>query len=389
MIDTSNLLTSLPGPPLYEYDWRALTALPGIGDWLWRMDGVAQSPTWHGEGNVAAHTRRVCEALCRLADFQALPDDHRNALALAALLHDVGKLKCSRQEGGDWVAPHHGPVGARMVRMLLWTEYGLCGEPSALRFREAVCQLIRYHGAPLHLMDEPSPERWVLRLAANGELAPAFTLRSLCLLAQADVEGRVAPDRREQLEAVALARMQAGESGCLDGPWPFPGPRTRRALLSGGSVWKEQALYDPSWGEVVLMCGLPGVGKDAWLRQNLPGLPTVSLDDLRRTMGVGPEDNQGRVIQAARERAREFLRAKQPFAWNATNLTAQRGALIELFEAYGARVRVVYLETPWEENLRRNADRPDAVPEHRIGEMLARLEPPEVWEADRVAYVCV
>ena len=154
-------------------------------------------------------------------------------------------------------------------------------------------------------------------------------------------------------------------------------------------MWKDEDLYDDTWGEVILMCGLPGTGKDTWIRENHPGLPTVSLDDLRRESGVKPGDNQGRVVQAAKERAKAYLRAKQPFVWNATCLTPLRAQQIELFERYGARVRIVYLETNWAKNLRRNAGRTDAVPEDIIDRMLEKLEPPGQAEAQAVEWICL
>ncbi|MBR3278244.1 MAG: AAA family ATPase [Lachnospiraceae bacterium] len=66
-----------------------------------------------------------------------------------------------------------------------------------------------------------------------------------------------------------------------------------------------------------------------------------------------------------------------------------RAQQIELFERYHARVRLVYLEITWDENLRRNASRPDAVPEDVIDRMLARLEPPERFEAQAVKWISV
>ena len=137
------------------------------------------------------------------------------------------------------------------------------------------------------------------------------------------------------------------------------------------------------------MCGLPGTGKDTWIQAHCPGFPVVSLDGLRLEMEVEPTENQGRVVQAARERAKALLRERRPFIWNATSLTGLRAQQIGLFEDYHARVRVVYLETEWAENLRRNANRPDAVPEDVIDRMLARLEPPERFEAQAVEWVCV
>ena len=249
---------------------------------------------------------------------------------------------------------------------------------------------MRYHARPLHLLDADDPETTALRLASNGALAPGFTWESLCLLAEADALGRVAPDTRALVEAVALARAQAEEAGCLAGPYPFRAAAGRRALFTGGRVWKDQEIYDSTWGEVILMSGLPGTGKDTWLAEYCPDLPVVSLDAVRRRMGALPTGDQGPVAQAARELAREHLRARRPFAWNATGLSArQRGQQVELFEQYGAAVRIVYLETAWDENLRRNARRPDAVPEDVIDEMLGVLSPPEVFEARHVEWICV
>ena len=114
----------------------------------------------------------------------------------------------------------------------------------------------------------------------------------------------------------------------------------------------------------------------------------VSLDEWRIKLNVKPDGDQGRVTQAAREQAREYLRAKRPFIWNATSLTSLRAQQVSLFENYGARVRMVCLETEWRENLRRNAERSARVPEHVIGEMLGRLEIPQRFEAQTVEWLC-
>lgn len=318
------LLDGLPHPPKFEYDWKTLGEHPELACWFRDMAATPQDPRWHGEGDVWTHTRRVCEALAGMADFRAMPPQRRDALALAALLHDIGKVPATRLEDGAWVSPRHGPIGAKLVRKRLWQDFGLCGEAEAQRFREAVCLMIRYHTQPPHLLERDDASRRVLKLAANGELAPAFTLRALCLLSEADVLGRMSSDGPEYLERIELAWELAREEECLDGPYPFRSQRTRRAFLGGTSVWKAQELYDDTWGEIILMYGLPGTGKDTWISAHCPGLPVVSLDGLRLRLGVGPTENQGRVIQAARETTKEYLRRKQPFVWNATSLTSLR-----------------------------------------------------------------
>ena len=115
----------------------------------------------------------------------------------------------------------------------------------------------------------------------------------------------------------------------------------------------------------------------------------ISLDQIRRELGIKPTDNQGLVIQTAKERARSLLRRKQPFVWNATDTTREtREKLIRLFENYGARVRLVYLETDVQTRLARNAGRPEAVPECAVSSMLARTIPPMPEEAQTVEWIC-
>jgi len=139
-----------------------------------------------------------------------------------------------------------------------------------------------------------------------------------------------------------------------------------------------------------MLSGLPGVGKDTYLHQNLTGLPAISLDDIREELGVSPEKSQAQVIAVAKQRAIELLRKQQPFVWNATNLTTMiRKKQVSLFSAYGATTRVIYLETDWEEQLRRNAERTRAVPQAVIRHMLDRLVPPLPSEAQDIEWHCV
>ena len=387
--ELERLLRCLPQPPAFAYDWSGLARTP-LGPLIEAMAATPQNPAWHGEGDVWTHTRLVCESLAAMPAFRALDERQRRALSLAALLHDAGKPRRTRLEDGVPVSPGHGAVGERLVRRMLWQDFGLCGEPAARRLRETVCLLIRSHGLPLHMLDRDDPLLCARRIAADGALAPDFTLRMLCMLAEADVLGRVADDRDELLEAVRMCAELAEEAGCLDGSYRFPSAHTARAYLSGRKVWAEQELYDDSWGEVILLCGLPGTGKDTWLQNAHPGLPVISLDAIRAELGARATGDQGRVVQLARERAREHLRRHEPFVWNATSLTADlRKRQIDLFEQYHAAVRIVFLETEWDENLRRNAARSDAVPEHVINDMLGKLAPPGRAEARFVDWICV
>lgn len=355
-----------------------------------KLRQTPQSPVYHAEGDVLVHTLMVCDALKGLPEYKELNPLHQHIVYVAALLHDIGKIHTTRFVDGDWHTPHHAPTGSNMVRELLWREYGLCGNKELIEIREAICLLIRYHSYPPVAIERENPQLRLHRMAANGLLAPDFSIRLLCLLCKADMLGRKCDDQQEVLDKIVLCEELAKEEGCYEGCYPFPSTQIQRAFLSGRDVWKNQELYDDCWGEVVLLSGLPGTGKDTWIKQNVSDLPMISLDDIRRSNKIPPTAAQGKVANIAREQAKEYLRRHQSFIWNATNITAQmRESLISLFETYHARVRIVYLETDWQTLLERNRSREDAVSQSVIEKMLGKMTLPEVCEARKVEWVVV
>jgi hypothetical protein len=104
------------------------------------------------------------------------------------------------------------------------------------------------------------------------------------------------------------------------------------------------------------MCKRPVL--EAMLEDRL--LPVVSLDDLRAQLEVDAADNQGAVIQAAREACREHLRSGRDFAFNGTNTVRHtHKRWIDLFADYGARVEMVYVEPPLSVIFHQNQRRPN------------------------------
>ena len=367
-------------------DWSALekTALSPV---FAKMRLTEQNPAHHGEGNVYLHTQAVCESLASLAEYSDLTENEQNILFIAALLHDIGKTVCTRIEDGAIVSPHHCSVGAEMARDFMWRTLGACGEEPLRDLRESVCAIIRYHSFPPHAAERNDAERYFHRIACLGELAKGFSVRMLCLLEKADILGRISKDNGEWLERVEYCLMMAEDYECADAPFAFSSDAAKRAYFKKKINWKQDTVYDTAWGEVILMAGLPGTGKDTWIRENIPDIPMISLDIWREKLGIAPGGNQSAVVTAARDEAREYLRKKQPFVWNATSLLEMhRSAQISLFEDYGASVRTVFLETEWNEGLRRNNERRARVPEAVIENMLAKMTLPERHESRTVEW---
>ncbi len=137
-----------------------------------------------------------------------------------------------------------------------------------------------------------------------------------------------------------------------------------------------------------MLSGLPGAGKDRWIGTSKSAAPVISLDALREQLGVDPSEPQGQVVAAARQRARTLLRAGEDFVWNATNLSRlQRRPLLDLVDAYGARARIVYLETDADEWERRNRCRRDPVPTRVLEHLLFRWQVPDLTEVARLEYL--
>lgn len=313
----------------------------------------------------------VCEALAALPAWRALNPRDREVVWAAALLHDVAKPECTRLEEGRWVSPGHARKGAVRAREILWMQ---AVAPAA---REDVCALVKHHMVPGWLLERDDP----LRLLA--ELSQTARCDWLALLAEADMRGRVCADQQALLDRVALFSEYAREQGSWGKPFEFPSPAARFEYFRKPGRDPHYLPHEDYRCHVTVLSGLPGAGKDTWIRLHAFDLPCISLDALREELGVSPLGSQARVVEAARERARELLRARRDFVWNATNLSYDlRSRCLDLFASYAAHIRLVYCEAPCALLEERNGARD--FPWGAVEDLLRRWEVPEPWEAHRV-----
>lgn len=351
-------------------NWSALEA---DFDWLRHLADCPQNPLYHAEGDVLVHTKLVCEALVNLPQWQALPDTERSILFATALLHDIAKPVSTRIEADGTISSKgHVLQGVKMTQEILWD----LGAP--LPIRETIVALVKYGSLPLWFWDKPNPERSVIKASQ------VVRCDLLALFAQADVLGRICSDSQDLLARIDFFREFCQENQCFERSRSFPSAHSRFVYFQKENGNPDYLAYDDTRLEVVLMSGLPGSGKDTWIAKNLPDWQVISLDKLRQEMGL-PPDEYSIVIDRARALAKDYLRKGVSFVWNATNLSRQlRGGLISLFWGYQARVRIVYLETDWEELLQRNKTRTAKVPEKVLYKMRKRLEVPDITEAHQV-----
>jgi len=368
-------------------DLTALVPSDGRVDWgaiwpLWpelaRLDTCPQSPVHHAEGDAGTHTRMVVEALVADPAWQALGPKDRGLLFWAAVLHDVGKPATTKhEEDGTITSRGHSRVGASIARYLLWH----AGAPFA--WREELCEIIVSHQLPFWLIERPDPARMAIDTSwrCRADL--------LCTHAVADARGRICEDQQDLLDNIELAKATFVEAACLDTRFPFANDESRVAYFERDDRDPHYAAHEDFRCTVTLMSGLPGAGKDTWIARNRPDQPVVSLDAIRAELKEPATGNQGRVIQAAQERAREHLRAGQDFVWNGTNVTRQtRGRVLRLLRDYGARIEAVYLEPAPDVLAQQNRARDAVVPDGVIDALARKMEPPAHGEVHKVHYVC-
>lgn len=367
-----------PKAPDFIIDWDEIF---GSFEWVRAMEGVSQNPIHHGEGDVLTHTRLVCEALVALKEWRELGETQRSIVFAAALLHDVAKPYCTREDDGVIISPGHAVKGELFARRIIYKDIGLSA-PVPFSIRETIVKIVRFHGLPLFFIEKPNPAKAVIGASQTTKMD------WLAMLSKADVLGRECRDSRELLDRVSLFSEFCKEQGCLEGPKTFPSSMSRFVYFKKENGYADFEAYDDTKSEVIIMSGLPAAGKDTWIQKNYAHYPVISLDGIREDLDISPRDEQGEVVFKAREAARGYLRKNHSFVWNATNLTSSlRRQLIDLFHSYGAKVRIIYLEVPFYEIIKRNSERSRSVPENVIKRMIAKLEVPDVTEAHEVQWI--
>ncbi len=363
---------------LSEADIEIVLAWASNEPWCRAMAECQQDAQWHSEGDVWTHTKMVCRQLPLLESWPALSHREQMLLLFTALFHDSGKPQTSRTDPdtGRIQSPKHALKGEHLVRQVLRDL------SCDLATREEIARLVRFHGRPAFLLEKLSASHEVVSLSwlVNNRL--------LYLFALADTRGRTTDEMGRPEENLHYWKLVAEENGCFEKPYPFPNDQARFLFYRQPNTDLHYIPHKDYRCTVTMMSGLPGSGKDTWLARNRGDLPVVSLDDIRTELDVEATDNQGMVIQHAKERCRTFLRSGTSFAFSATNLLRQtRQRWIDLFAEYGARVEIVYVEPQFSRIVSQNKRRERPVPENVIRDLAEKCEPPTITEAHAVIAV--
>jgi len=201
--------------------------------------------------------------------------------------------------------------------------------------------------------------------------------------------GRNFIDKQSSLDDIELFKEVALEQNCYYQPKSFPDVNTQLEYFrSNGAISSDYPFFKEKGSEVFVLSGLPAVGKNTWVTNNYPNLPVLSFDDAKEILGLSQGDNVGRAVHMVIDNAKELLRKKESFIWNATHLSSQmRNKTLDLLFNYNAQVTIVYLEAPEIEIKKRNSLRDTTLPNSKIDEMLFKWEVPTKIEAHHVQYI--
>ena len=339
--------------------------LPGLDEHLQKMMVTEQDPSWHGEVDVYTHTVMVLDEVNKLE----LPEEDMELLRMIAVLHDIGKPYCTTLEDGHIRSNGHSKRGYH-ISMKLLDKSNLSKSDI-----EQIINIIRVHGEPNWILEKKDPEREVINISMMCRIDLLYHF------VKCDILGRICDDKETFLINLEYFKEIAIRLNCFDKPYNFYSNISKFNYLIKKTHYHTDQPYNDTKSKVYIVCGLPGSGKDYYIKKNMK-LPVISLDEIRKELKIKPTEKQGKVIQTAKERAREYMRKSDDFIWNATNTTKRlRTELISFFTEYNSYINIIYIDKSLKTILEQNKKRNSAVPERVIIRLYDKLEIPTNSEA--------
>ena len=368
----------------FKINWDYINLFPEFNV----LNSTEQNPYWHSEGNVMNHTKLVCDEMIKyINSFKQFELETHKAIILltAALFHDIGKGSTTKiGSDGNWTSPNHAIVGEKITRKILWNiEFNM---------RESICNLVRYHMTPLYLnfdnINDDSNYRKIITLSENKYIS----IHDLYVLKMCDCTGSRPQHPDNYLDKLNIFIELAKQLNCLFNEYNFIGCFEKFNFNISNDPYPSYHNYDDTKFKVIMMCGLPGAGKDYYIKEFYPDYEIICRDDIRKEIGLKGEKPQGnkkeeeKVTRIVNDRIKECCRNNKNFVINATNLKKfYRDKLINTILPYKPFIEIVYVEAPTiTDNLNRRSGQ---IPNNIIINMMENFDFPKETECHKLTIV--
>ena len=334
-----------------------------------------QSEKWHKEGNVFEHTKLVTNTMIKeltLNDVEKTSKYYMLMVA-AALCHDLGKATTTKwsTEKNDYTCKYHSVEGARITRKLFFDEN--------VDFREKLCSMVRWHMNLHHIFDDKD---LVLTKLIDLSCWCRMPLCDMCLLNYCDSKGSINDIETEEMLNNKFNELEkiCIENDIYHKPYTFINEQHRIIFYSTHDIEKRRQQLGTIEKTkhpftIFMMIGLPGSGKDTYIKKHLSHLPTVCRDDIRIEMGMqgekptGTKSEEDQVTQIFNKKMLELCEQNQSFVINNTNLKKQyRDDYKKIVMKYNPYIIYIYVEAPTinDNKSRRNGQMPLSVIDRMI-----------------------
>jgi len=343
--------------------------------WTEDMKNTPQDKKHHAEGNAWIHTKMTCEELIKLDEWKNASEYERNLLFAAMLFHDVGKPETTKIEGDKITSFKHPIIGAKKIRQFLMEQN------TPFYTRELIFNFVYLHMLPITFILRDYPMFSVIK---SSMVLPN---NLLALIAEADIRGRICENLSESKEIIEYFQIYCNENDCWDSPKKFISDNQRFRYFAERDDCLTYDRPEKIKGKVTMLSGLQGVGKDYLIKQQFPQLPFIGTDIIRERMGVKFGKKEGEIQQELKETCKEYMRKRQDFIFNGTNLIKNnRMKWIRLFRDYNYQIEIHYVEKPLNVIFYQNKNREAVVPEGIIWDKIKNLDVPTNLECHNIFY---
>lgn len=299
--------------------------------------GLQQDSRYHNEGDVWTHTIMVAKEMHKLVKDSSwfLKSIDKEILMTAALCHDLGKASSTtyNENSKTWESVNHASESERIARSLLFD--------MDINLREEICWLIKNHSKLFDFIKNNSnPHPIALQQLSNGY----STIEKLSLLYLADCRGMKYPGNTENkiLSDLQPIINEAMKNDCYIRPFKKDYSNTK----------KDCNMY--------VMIGLPGSGKDTYIKKFLKHLPCICRDDIREEITDGQilgrklyldKEGETQVTNIVNERIKNCILRGRSFVINQTSLKKDyrdkfKTIVNQLYPKYTVNIIYVYVEAP-------------------------------------------